>query len=118
MLPETFHRDILVDTLGAVIPHRLLNPHFIPTCNSPLLFLFPEYQSGVPLYAEKISGARASSMLMACNVNARNLVDHGFRQLAGMARSIPAWRITYSSFSEFNSVLMSLLPNVPPDMNT
>ncbi len=117
MIPKEFHRDILLNALGAVIPHRLLNPHFILTCNSPLLFLFPEYQSGVPLYAKKISGARASSMLMACNVNARNLVDHGFRQLAGMARSIPAWRITYSSFSEFNSVLLNLLADVLPDMN-
>ena len=112
MLPANLHGDILEDAQGAIIPHRLLNPHFILTYASPLLFFFPEYQSGQHVYAEKISKAQTASMLMTCNVNARNLIDHGFRQLTDLARSVPAWRINYSSFSEFNSVLDTLLPKV------
>lgn len=117
MLPVKRYGDIWEDTLGAVISHRLLNPDFILSYASPVLFLFPEYQNGSPLHAERISGARASALLMACDVNARNLIDHGFRQLAGLARSVPSSRITYSSFAEFSAVLFDLLPELAPGEN-
>jgi hypothetical protein len=110
MLPEKRQGDIWEDAQGAVIPHRLLNHDFILSTASPALFLFPEYRNSSPLHTERISGARASALLMACDVNARNLIDHGFRQLAGLARSVPSLRITYSSFAEFSAVLLDLLP--------
>ena len=46
---------------------------------------------------------------MTCDVNARNLLDHGFSQLVQLARSIPAYKITYSDFTEFNERLPDLL---------
>ena len=109
MLPANRQGDIWEDALGAVIPHRLLNPHFILTAAPPVFFLFPEYRNGSQLHAERISGARVSALLMTCDVNARNLIDHGFRQLAGLARSVPAWRIIYSNFVGFNEVVFDLL---------
>ncbi|CAK8724632.1 hypothetical protein KKHLCK_14580 [Candidatus Electrothrix laxa] len=108
IIPKNGEEQILADKQGAVVPHRLLNPDF-PFLVPPVsLILFPTYQAGSPLRIEKISPARASALLMTCDVNARNLADHGFRQLVQLARSIPAYLITYSSFAEFNKQLPDL----------
>jgi hypothetical protein len=110
--PKNGKKHILADKQGALVPHRLLKPDLNP--DFPLLvppvslIFFPTYQTSSPLQIEKISVARTSSLLMTCNVNARNLVDHGFRQLVQLARSIPAYRIVYSSFAEFNELLPDL----------
>jgi hypothetical protein len=108
IIPENSEEQILADKQGAVVPHRLLNPDF-PFLVPPVsLILFPTYQAGSSLRIEKISAARTSALLMTCNVNARNLADHGFRQLVQLARSIPAYQIVYSSFAEFNELLPDL----------
>lgn len=105
MLPEPAQDQVLRDELGAVVPHRLLNPAFTPASPAPSLLLFPTYRHGASFHAEPISGARAAAMLMACDVNARNLPDHGFRQLTALARSIPAWHMTYGGFAGLDAVL-------------
>lgn len=100
---------LLEDEQGAVVAHRALNPLYTPISAPPALLLFPTYQSGAPLRKEKISGARASSLLMACDVNARNLSDHGFQQMVQLARSTPAYRLTYSSFAGIKEALDDLV---------
>jgi hypothetical protein len=108
IIPKNGEEQILADKQGDVVPHRLLNPDF-PFLVPPVsLILFPTYQAGSSLQIEKISPARTSALLMTCDVNARNLADHGFRQLVQLARSTPAYRITYSSFAEFNKLLPDL----------
>ncbi|MCI5165452.1 MAG: hypothetical protein D3903_05020 [Candidatus Electrothrix sp. GM3_4] len=116
IIPKNGEEHILADEQGALVPHRLLNPDFNPDLNPELpflvppvsLILFPTYQTSSPLQVEKISAARTSALLMTCDVNARNLADHGFHQLVQLARSIPAYRIFYSSFTEFNELLPDL----------
>ena len=108
IIPENGEEQILADKQGAVVPHRLLNPDFSFLVPSVSLILFPTYQAGSPLQIEKISAARASALLMTCDVNARNLADHGFRQLVQLARSTPSYRIVYSSFADFNELLPDL----------
>lgn len=109
LLPAERQADILAEKGGAVIPHRLLNPDFRLRRDPPALLLFPRYQADAPLTAEKLPGARASSLLMSCDVNARNLPDHGFRQLTQLARIVSAWQISYSSFAGFAEMLAGLL---------
>ena len=112
IIPENGGEQILADKQGVLVPHRLLNPDF-PFLVPPVsLLLFPTYQAGSPLQIEKISAARTSGLLMTCDVNARNLADHGFRQLVGLARSIPAYGIVYSSFAEFNELLPDLFGQI------
>jgi hypothetical protein len=110
MLPAGHAADVLHGTQGAVIPHRLLNPVFSPVTAAPSLIVFPQYQAGASLRLDTVSGARAASMLMACDVNARNLADHGFGQLTRLARSVPAWRVTYGSFAQLAAMLPVLWP--------
>ena len=92
-----------------VIPHRLLNPDFSLETGPPALILFPRYQAGSALEIEQMSPALDSTNLMASDVNGRNLKDHGFRQLAALARSVPAFQITYGSFSGFSARMEQLV---------
>ncbi len=112
ILPENKKEEILADNNGAVVPHRLLNPDFSLPTSSPSLILFPSYQQDTSLQLEKISPARASSMLMSCDVNARNLPDHGFSRIVQLARSTPAYQLTYSSFSGFKTLLSDLFSQI------
>jgi len=112
IIPENGEEQLLADKQGVLVPHRLLNPDF-PFLVPPVsLLLFPTYQAGSPLRIEKISPARTSALLMTCDVNARNLADHGFRQLVQLARSTPAYQIVYSSFAEFNELLPDLFAQI------
>jgi hypothetical protein len=42
-------------------------------------------------------------------INARNLPEHGFAQVARLARKVPAYRMTYSSFAQLRAPLQDLL---------
>lgn len=110
MLPDGDAAHLLYENQGAVVPHRLLNPLFSPATAFPSLILFPQHQDGASLRLEPVSGARAAAMLMACDVNARNLADHGFGQLTRLARSAPAWGVTYGSFADLAAMLPVLWP--------
>ena len=101
---DTLHY-ILDDEQGIIVPHRWLNPDFSIITSHPSLILFPAYQFASPLRIEKISSAQACTFLMACDVNARNLMDHGFKQIVRLARSTPAYRVTYGDFKGFGDAL-------------
>lgn len=99
----------LEDALGIVVAHRTLNPLYTTISVPPGLILFPTYQRNASLHIEKVSGARAASLLMACDVNARNLSDHGFQQIVHLARSTPAYQLTYSDFAGLKEKLDDLI---------
>lgn len=100
--------NALGDEYGYVIPHRLLNPEFRSIATSPSLILIPKYQADAVLKIEKISAAQVSTHLMACDVNGRNLEDHGFRQVVQIARSVPAYRMVYCSFQGVEAAMQDL----------
>lgn len=99
---------ILKDEWGAIVPHRLLNADYAVSSLSPGLIVFPTYKNDIPARLEKLSGAQVSTRLMACCANARNLKGHGFREIVNMARSLPAYQITYNNFNEFGKVVEDL----------
>ena len=103
----------LEDDQGLILPHRTLNPAFSPTTQAPALILFPTYRPGAPLEGEPLSGARASALLMTCNVNGRNLVGHGFPLVARIARTVPAVRLVYGSFQGLDELLDRWLTTLP-----
>ena len=61
----------------------------------------------------ELAGARASALLMTCNVNGRNLDGHGFPLVARIARTVPAIRLVYSSFHGLGELLDQLLATLP-----
>jgi hypothetical protein len=107
-LLEGFYSNVLAGRDGIIVPHQMLNPDFSRITAAPDLILFPVYRTSFPLQIERITSARACTMLMECDVNGRNLGDHGFRQIADLARSIPACRVVYGSFAGFENGLARL----------
>ncbi len=100
--------NAIADKHGYVIPHRLLNSNFRRIEKSPSLILIPRYTADSPLSVKKISSAQVTTQLMACDVNGRNLEGHGFGQVAQIARSTPAYRISYNSFAGVADAMQNL----------
>jgi hypothetical protein len=73
------------------------------------LMLFVKFQAGSDLQIDLMSRATAAASLVECNLNARNLVDGGFRLLASLARRIPAISVRYGHFDQLRRVVVPLL---------
>lgn len=73
------------------------------------LLIFPQFASGEQLTIEALTPAQAGLELMACNVNARNLANHGVDTLISIARSVPAVRLRYGSFDVLKGALDGLI---------
>jgi len=73
------------------------------------LAVFPRFEQGSRLRIEPLSAAQAGLELTACNVNARNLSDHGFATITAFARSVPAVMLHYGKFNQLEGVLDTLL---------
>lgn len=96
------------DDHGLIIDYTLLHNRPAEACFYPELILFPAYTPGADLRVENISAAQACSLLMACDVNGRNLPGHGFRQAAELSRAIPSYRISYGNLNTLPMVLYKL----------
>ncbi len=103
---------LLEDGHGMIVPHRMLNPAPSAANVSPSVLLFPMYRPGTRLQVEQISRAQAGAGLMACNVNGRNLTDHGFAQIMSVAGAAPAWRLSYGSFDGLDETIAGLLRGI------
>ncbi len=103
--------NVLMDSDGAVIPHRLLNMEFKEPQSPPSMFILPSYQPDSKPRLEPISKARLCTLLMGCHVNARNLVDHGFKQILDIARSTPAYCLSYANLQDAEYLMTNYLPN-------
>ena len=111
LLAEEQSEHVLMDRHGAVIPHRLLNREFKEPQSPPSMIILPSYQPDSPPQMEPISKARLCTLLMGCHVNARNLVDHGFKQVLDIARSTPAYRLSYTTLQDAEYLMSHYLPN-------
>ena len=113
LLDELLHAphtsELLIDKYGAVIPHRLINTSE-PMSSAPLTaVILPEYRPDTDPLLEPISTARLATLLMGCHVNARNLVDHGFKEILEIARTTTAHRLRYGSLRNAGQLVDSIL---------
>lgn len=99
----------LRDASGTIIPHRALDQSPPPRPQSPKLLLFPSYQKHAPTETTPISGAQAATRLMACCANGRNLNGHGFKEIVVLARSLPAYQLTFSTFDGLETAVERLV---------
>lgn len=101
---------IMKDQHGAIIPYRFLNPDSITAQQPPSLIILPDFNPDSEPELEKVSKAQLSTLLMGCHVNARNLAEHGFRNIVEIARSTPAYRLRYRSFDDIGDMIGDILP--------
>ncbi len=101
--------SVLCNAHSCLVPHNLLGSGD-PTESAAIgLLLFPHYVPDAEPALEALSRAQAGLALMSCLVNARNLPDHGFHEIARMARLAPGYRLRYGSFLQIEDWLDSLL---------
>ena len=101
--------NILSTSVNDLISPVLLNSD-PPGVKVPLdLLLFPMYGSGVDFTFQLLSKGQAGLELMKCLVNARNLPDHGFSEIARLARGAPAYRMIYSRFDQIENRIERIL---------
>jgi len=103
------HADHILSTShGDLIPPELLN-FAGPRDETPVsLFLFPRYAPQGEFELKPLSKAQAGLALMECLVNARNLPEHGFREIARLARIAPAYKISYAHFDQIGEQVEAL----------
>ena len=91
-----------------MIPHRALNPDFIPQSPEISRILFPKYAKQGENRLITLSPAAAGIELMKTHVIARNLPGHGFRQLLDVVKTVPAFKLNYNHFNALPALLEGL----------
>jgi len=102
------HAPAILSTPDAdLIPAKLLMPSAsaaIPAEGSGMAIpvsriVFPRFAVGGAFELSALSPAQAGQRLMQCLVNARNLPSYGFHDAVFLARSSPAWSLSYAGFA-------------------
>lgn len=99
-------------TRGWLVPPRTLNPRNTWLTPPLRLLLFPHYVPGQPDTAcqlVRLSPAQAGLRLMECLINARNLDGHGFAEVVGLARRVPAYGLAYGALDQVCEQVAALL---------
>jgi hypothetical protein len=108
---------ILSGPRSFLVPPTLLKPANRLSEPPLSLILFPHYLPDHDFSLRPLSKAQAGLELMQCLVNARNLPEHGFPEVAHLARRVPAYKMSYAHFDQLGecieSVLQSALPQAP-----
>ena len=65
---------------------------------------FSEFRCRQRAWRRIRNAGRRSSKLMGCNLNSRNLADHGLRTTTTFCRNVPALTLTYGSFDQLDGV--------------
>ena len=120
---EGFWRPILpkagaVDTIAAIAPECLgatgpaARPVILPAGAADYhglrpcaLVIFPIFERDAELSVGSLSPAECGLRLMACNLNGRNLADHGFTSITGLARNVPAILLRYGAYHQLDGVV-------------
>jgi len=78
---------------------------------SPVLtaIVFPRYDAAAGATLEPVAAARAGLRLMGCLLNARNPPEHGFPDVAALARDVPSYELTYGAFDAAEPLLLDLV---------
>ncbi len=88
-----------------MIPHRLVNPDFRVEKPKITHITFPQYIAESEPEVIKLSGAEAGLELMRSNVIARNIPNHGFKEVIKLVKNIPAFKIHYQHFDDLPGLI-------------
>jgi hypothetical protein len=101
--------DIIRSHGREITPPRILNPQAVIRSARLRLIVFPHFQEGIAFDLHRLSKAHAGLALMEGLINARNLEEHGFPEVARLARLIPAYELTYGTFEQIEGKIEELL---------
>jgi hypothetical protein len=92
--------QLLSTARGDLVPAELLRPNNESSAAALNVIILPRYAPEAGFQLASLSQAQAAFALVDTVVNARNLPDHGVPELARLARSIPAYQLVYSDFTQ------------------
>ena len=69
------------------------------------MIILPQFVTGSPLEITSHTPADAAFLLMACNLNARNLPDGGLHAIAALSRGAPCITLKYGDYGQLDGVL-------------
>ena len=75
------------------------------------LIIFPHFEADRSVQLERLSKAETSFELMKCLANARNLDDHGLSETVRLAKSTPAYSLSYGDTGQAGNYILGLLLN-------
>ena len=99
---------------ATLIPRELLNPQPVPEIPALRAIIFPTYEPKQKSTMTPISSAEAGMAMMCSNVNARNLVQHGFGYVTRLVREVPSFRLNYRAYDDLPELLAGLPPEAAP----
>jgi len=110
VIDSDVNNDLIMEGSHSDLVHpSLIRPdnryHQPPVC----LILFPHYQADCELMWQELTPGQTGFELMQFLINARNLPEHGFGEIARLARSAKAIKFTYSSFQQLENVFENTL---------
>lgn len=73
------------------------------------LILFPHYQAKSELQWHELTAGETGLELMQFLINSRNLPEHGFGEIARLARKVKGIQFTYSAFEQIEVPVRALL---------
>lgn len=73
------------------------------------LMIFARYQPGGAFALQPLSKAQAGLALMQSLINARHLPEHGFAEVTRLAKTVPAYRLSYAQFDQIGNRLSDLI---------
>ena len=91
------------------LPIHALNGQFADDDAKLGAFLFPRYSPQATFSWRRLSSAEVGMRLMSSLVNARNLPQHGFTWMMGIARQISAYELEYGGFDYLPADFADLL---------
>lgn len=97
--------ECLIGRWGTMVPHRCLNPQWSGSTPRLAYIVFPHYKHHQPTTITKLTSAQSCLKLMSCYVNARSFNEHGFSELAGLARTAVSYELQFGRFSDVEDVL-------------
>jgi hypothetical protein len=100
---------ILMSADSDLIPPRILKSDNILSTPQLGLIVFPQYLPDCAGEVQPLSRAQAGLALMQSLVNARNLPEYGFSEIARLAQSVPAYKLRYSQFDQIEQQINTWL---------
>jgi hypothetical protein len=101
--------EILTGQIGTMVPHRSLNRQWTSVNPSLGLLIYPEFIKDQRATLTKISSARSCLKLMESYVNARNIPEHGFSEIAALTRTVTSYELKFGSFDDLPPILYPVL---------
>jgi hypothetical protein len=106
---EEHAAHLLSSFLCDLVPPTLLKPTNVPRESLASLIIFPRYVPDGDFSLRPLSGAQTGLALMEYLVNARNLPEHGFPEIARLARTTPAYKMSYGNFDQIGERIEALM---------